>query len=289
MKEELVEKVCMTLLKRGFTVKVLPRKWFDIVARKGEGILIIKALQDANSISSELASEMARIGSFLSAAPVIIAEKAGELLRDGIVYSRFGIYTISPETFEDCLNDRLPLVIKRNSGLTVSISGDKLSRGMEEKGFSLSDLSRRVGVSKQMIMRYRDEKSEISIEKAELMRRIFGESIFEKVDVFSSRESSQNEHQSRMAKKYESLGFRALDTKKAPFDIIAKGERKIILTEVGDKRVKDLESITKLVDASSLVIFDRKKPKERIPFISRQQFLDIHTARELIKFLQEFE
>ncbi len=290
MKNELLDRVAMALLRKGFTVKILPRKWFDIVARRESSILIIKVLSDANSISQELADEMKKIGSFISGSPLIIAERAGELLEDGVVYSRFGIYTISLATFSDCINERLPFVIKGNSGMTVRVSGERLSQGIQSRGYSLTDISRRIGVSKQMIVRYKVEKSEVSLKKAEVLHRMFGEAIFEKVNVFSVSAEMGKSTQSGIAKKFEELGFSAVDTRKAPFDVIAKGKSQIILTEVGDSPKPELSSITKLIEADNLIIFDSKKPKEKtIPHISRQSFLDIETEHELTKFLREFE
>ncbi len=290
MKNELLDKVAVALLKKGFTVKVLPRKWFDIVARRESSILIIKVLSDANSISQELADEMKKIGFFISGSPLIIAERAGELLQDGVVYSRFGVYTISPETFLECISERLPFVIKRNSGMTVYVSGEKLSSSIESSRYSLTDISRRIGVSKQMIVRYKVDKSEVSLKKAEALHRMFGEAIFEKVNVFLVNGKIGKSQKSGIAKKFEELGFSAVDTKKAPFDVIAKGSAKIILAEVGDVAKPDLSSITKLIDADNLIIFDKKKPKDSsIPKISRESFLDLETAHELVKFLREFE
>ena len=290
MRKELLEKVGVLLLRKGFTVRYLPRRWFDIVARKQGTILLVKALNDANSMSSELAAEMSRIGSVLSASPIIIAEKAGDFLEDDVVYLRFGVYTISISTFAKSLENNLPVMMKKNSGITVSIDGNRLSEIIRSLGFSISDVSRRMGVSRQMVIRYKIEKSEISVKKAEQMNRLFGDSIFKKVDIFSQRTNPEQIAHSRVAIKYENLGFRASDTRKAPFDIIAKGNNEIILTEVGDNHNPEVRSLTRLIDASNLVIFDKKKPSDaNIPHISRESFLDINTAQELIKFLKEFD
>ncbi len=290
MKKELLEKVGVLLLRKGFTVKYLPRRWFDIVARRQETILLVKVLNDANSMSSDLAAEMNRIGSVLGASPIIIAEKAGELLEDNVVYLRFGIYTISISTFEKSLENNLPVMMKKNSGITVSIDGNRLSEIIRDLGYSISDVSRRMGVSRQMVIRYKIEKSEISVKKAEQMHKFFGDSIFKKVNIFSQKTEPHQIVHSSVAMKYEKLGFRASDTRKAPFDIIAKGNNEIILTEVGETHNPEVRSLTRLIDANNLVIFDKKKPSNAdIPNISRESFLDINTAQELIKFLKEFE
>ena len=91
MKHTLLEKVNSFLLKKGFTVKNLTRTCFDILSRKINQILLIKVLEDANSISREYSEEMISVASYINASPLIITEKAGNKLDDNIVYSRFNI------------------------------------------------------------------------------------------------------------------------------------------------------------------------------------------------------
>ncbi|MBI2659333.1 hypothetical protein HYX05_04525 [Candidatus Woesearchaeota archaeon] len=95
MKQTLLDKLNAFLLKKGFTIKNLTRTCFDILARKNEQILLVKVLEDANSVSRESTEEMAAVASYINASPLIIAGKAGSRLEDNIVYSRFGIYTLN--------------------------------------------------------------------------------------------------------------------------------------------------------------------------------------------------
>jgi predicted transcriptional regulator len=50
MKQGLLEKTCICLLQQGYTVKSLTSSCFDILARREDIILLIKVLEDANSI-----------------------------------------------------------------------------------------------------------------------------------------------------------------------------------------------------------------------------------------------
>lgn len=99
MKQNLLERVCIALIKKGFTVKCLTRTCFDIVARKQSEILLIKVLEDANSISQEYSFEMQKVSTFINASPLIISEKAGSKLEDNVVYQRHGIFTVNMHTF----------------------------------------------------------------------------------------------------------------------------------------------------------------------------------------------
>lgn len=287
MKQTLLDKVNIFLLKRGFTIKNLTRTCFDILARKNGQILLIKVLEDANSITREYTQEMISVASYIEASPLILAEKAGSALEDNIVYTRFDIYTLNFGTFINCLNNKFPFIKRSHAGLTASVVGEKLKKRREELGYSLNSLSKKIGVTSRMMMKYENENSEITINRAKKLYDIFGHQVFNEVDVFSQQNPVVGKSETPVSKKYVELGFDAAETKKTPFDIIAKKGNEIILTEVSDKVNPQMQSLSKLLEADNLVIFNKKKPKN-IPSVTKKEFMDFDEANELVKFLKEF-
>ena len=77
MKQALLDKINVFLLKKSFTVKNLTGSSFDILSRKSDQILLIKVLEDANSISREHSEEMLNVAAYVNASPLIVTEKAG--------------------------------------------------------------------------------------------------------------------------------------------------------------------------------------------------------------------
>ncbi|MAG15481.1 hypothetical protein CMO88_00295 [Candidatus Woesearchaeota archaeon] len=288
MKKTLIDDIGILLLKHGFTVKSLRSGSFDLVARKDITILLIKILEDANSISKEYAEAMRKVSGYIDAAPIVITKKAGSYLEDGVVYSRFGVYTLNRNTFQSTLENRFPFILSSKAGLTAAVVGEKLKQKREESGLSLGEISRKVGVSKRMISKYESGLADVSVNKAVSLYKMFGSGIFRKVDVFQSWKSFPELRKSTVAGKYTDLGFEADDTKKVPFDVIAKKDKEIILTEVGDKRNPQLQPLQKLIEADTLIIFKDKKPK-KVPALTKKEFLNFDSAKELIKFLKEFE
>jgi putative transcriptional regulator len=287
MKKNLLEEIGITLLRDGFTVKTLTRTCFDIVARKGARIILIKVLEDANSITEEFATQMKKVSTYISASPIVVAEKAGQLLHDNVVYSRFGVFTLNKATFRNAVENRMPFLMSTNAGLTASVAGERLRQKIDEAGYSLGLVSRKIGVSKSMISKY-ESGSDISVNKAKALYGLFGPSVFRAIDVFSEPSSLPEKSSSAIVKKYSVLGFEASEARKVPFDIVAKKGREVIFTEVGDRTNPQLESLTKMVDADNLVIFKNKKPK-KLPSLTKKEFMDFESANELIKFLREFE
>lgn len=287
MKKGLIDEVSIFLLKQGYTIKVMGSGCFDMIARK-ENILLVKVLSDANAVSKMHADEMKRLAAYIDGVPLIIAEKAGARLADNIAYMRFGIYTFNFRTFKSCIRRRLPIIRSTQAGFTAAISGKMLKQKREELGYSLKTLAQKLGVSDRMIAKYESNDSEITLQKAQRLYDIFGGSVFKQVRVFERFLKPVQLSKSDVSKKYIELGFEASETKRVPFDVIAKKEKEVILTEVGDKTSPHLIPIARLLDVDKLVIFKKKKPKD-IPSMTKQEFLEFEKAQELIKFLKEFE
>lgn len=286
MKSDLIDKIAIFLLKEGFTVKTLTRSCFDLLARKKDRIMLIKALEDANSVMQNYVDEMNRVSDYIGAVPLIIAEKAGDPLQENVLYSRFGMFTLNFHTFQNCIHNKFPFIKRTQAGLTASILGEKLRKVREEMGFSLNMLSKKVGVSSRMISKYEDGSAEITFAKAQKLHDVFGNKVFHEINIFSRNNQSEDAHKTSISKKYVQLGFDASDTKNTPFDIIAKKDGELILTEVGDKARPDLTSLSRLLDADKLVIYKKKKPKD-VAAITKEEFLEFEKAQSLLKFLKE--
>ena len=283
MKNKLIDETCVFLLRKGFLVKAL-NYCFDILARKGTEVLLIKVLEDANALNKTYIEEMERIASFISAKPLIIAEKSGNKLEDNIVYSRFNVNTLNFFTFKKAINNQEIFIRSKRAGLTVEIDGSKLKEITEKEGISLNYLAKKIGVSLQMLKKYEKGEAEVSIDKADKFLNMFGAKIFRAVQVFSNFKIEDNA-KNQFSKKYTNLGFNATETKKVPFDIIAKKDNEIILTKLGDKIDKNIEIVSKLIGADDLVIFNKNKPKD-IPSMKKDEFLELKKAKELIKIIR---
>lgn len=305
MKQTLLDKTNIFLLKKGFTIKNLTRTCFDVLARRNGQILLIKILEDANSVSKQYIEDMTSIAYYINASPLMVAEKAGTKLEDNIVYSRFDIYTLNFTTFMNCVNNKFPFIKRSKAGLTASIVGKKLKEKREELGYSLNALSKEIGVTSRMVMKYENDNSEVTINRATKIYELFGHQVFNKVDIFMQHIQTKSRFETEVSKtqevfndaqkyrifdiskKYAELGFDATETKKTPFDIIARKDNEIILTEVSDNVNPQMQPVSKLLDADNLVIFQKKKPKN-IPSITKEEFMDFEKANELVKFLKEF-
>lgn len=287
MKSALSDNVSVFLLQQGFTVKQFSRHCFDILARKDETILIIKLLEDANSVTREANDELRGVSTYLHASPIIIANKAGQELEDNIVYTRFETYTVNLPTFRSCVKKEMPFIQRTQAGFTISLDGGKLREQREQLGYSLNSLSKKIGVTSKMVLKYEKNDSAVTLNKAMKLYDLFGDEVFRHVNVFSTTESLDDRATTEFSEKYVNLGFEALDTKKSPFDIIAKKRDELILTNIGKELHPATMELSKLLEAEKLVISETKQPSD-IPSLTREEFLEFEKANHLIKFLKEF-
>lgn len=285
---ELIEQVCIVLLRERYTVKSLARSCFDIVARQGGRIILVKAVEDANTLSKEVVGEMVKVADYLSAVPFIVSEKAGFELERNVVYARHGVYTLNLETFENSVRNRMPFIKSSRAGTTVQLDADSLRQKREELGLSLNELADRIGVSRKMIQKYERGGAEITLMKAARMYDTLGNSVFKRIDMFSRQKRPQVTtcSGSEVTKKYTDLGYRSEDMTRSPFDIIAKRHKEVILTSVGDKVNPHTAKVSELLDADRLMLYRKKKPKD-VPSMKKKEFLELEKAKELIKILKE--
>ncbi len=188
---------------------------------------------------------------------------------------------------QNALKQKLPFVKSGKAGLIVGLDGERLRQRRKKEGMSLQDFSRKIGVSKRMVINYENYNSDIAIQKAWKLYDLFGTEIFSQIDIFSEMDKIIYSCASDVGKKYSQLGFNAVETKRSIFDIIAKKEKELILTTVGDSFNKELNSLSRVLDAESLIIFERRKPKVEIPKIAKEEFLELENEKELIKLIRE--
>ncbi|MBI2659334.1 hypothetical protein HYX05_04530 [Candidatus Woesearchaeota archaeon] len=148
-------------------------------------------------------------------------------------------------------------------------------------------MSKKVGVTSRMIIKYESENSEMTVSRAMKLYDLFGNNVFNEIDIFNRHQHPASKFETEVSKKYVELGFDATETRKTPFDIIARKENEIIFTEVSDRVNPQMESLSRLLDADNLVIFNKKKPKN-IPSMTKEEFMDFDRANELVRFLKEF-
>jgi putative transcriptional regulator len=300
LKSSLVDSVLSALGQSGF--KVLDcrgsRSSFDVLGRRDELLVLVKALSNVEGLSRESALELKEVASLLQGVPVVVSQrmKSSELA-DGTVYDRYGVLVSNPQTLLSMVNDAPPKVFSTRGNYCVHVDTEKLAQARARMGFTQDSLAERLGVSKQSVYRY-ERSGRVSLDVFDRMVGVFGESLSQ--PEFEMGENIPKEQQSQRAaptslkrlvrREFEDMGFNT-SLINAPFDLVASREKRIFSVVSNDWRrlgykLSILEHVSEVLDGYTVCISERKV-KSDVSILSPQELGAIKSPRELFKLLSE--
>jgi putative transcriptional regulator len=188
----LVGNVTAMLRDAGFDVSdrcAIRPKSFDLAARRGEDLVLLKILGNVDAVDGETGAELRRLGTYLEATPMVVGMRTrDEDLKPEVVYFRHGVPVLHPDTAYDLFVEGVPpLIYAAPGGLYVSIDGDLLADERRERGWSLGRLATELGVSRRTVSKYEDGMN-ASIEVAVRLEDLFGRPLSSPVDVLEGAE-----------------------------------------------------------------------------------------------------
>jgi putative transcriptional regulator len=183
----LISNVTAMLRDAGFVVSdriAVRPKSFDLAARRGEDLVLLKILGNVDAFDGPTGAEMRRLGTYLDATPIVVGMRTrDEDLKPGVVYFRHGVPVLNPDTAMDLFVEGVPpLIYAAPGGLYVNIDGDLLADERQERGWSLGRLASELGVSRRTVSKYEDGMN-ASIEVAIQLEELFDQPFSAPVEV----------------------------------------------------------------------------------------------------------
>ncbi|MBP2133363.1 putative transcriptional regulator [Methanomicrobium sp. W14] len=304
--ERLLQTVVSVLIMAGYNVSercgMRPRS-FDLIARKGDNIIIIKIVPHIDSAGEESARDLAVIAKHLNAKPIIIGEKARDFeLERGAVYLRYGIIATSITTFYDFFVDDVPpLVYAQPGGLYVNINGNKLRDLRESRNMSLGDLAGSLGVSRRTISKYESGMS-TTLDIAIKLEEIFDTAIVEAINLLSHGHGIDIEENpetyrntGNIPRDFERMGMKMHPMQRAPFEALCVYDEKNILAGYGTaqktlKRAALIGNLSDITDSKAVcVVTDYKKRKKigKTLIISENELSTLEEGSDLLELIDE--
>ncbi|HOO54243.1 MAG TPA: transcriptional regulator [Methanothrix sp.] len=277
-KEFLTDRVSDLLVKSGFSVSdrcyVRPKS-FDLAARRGGVLLILKILSNIDGLNEKTAIEIRRLAKYLSGSPLLIGEKTRDHgLEGGVVYFRYGVPTVSLGTLADWIVDDVPpLVYAAHGGLYVKIDGRLLRRLRLESGISLGALASELSVSRRTVSKYEIESMDTSIDVALRLEELFGQELIKPVEILEPASPVVEEMEridDGILRYLAQIGFDVFPTAQSPFNAITQKEELVVLTGIGKfsptmlKKARLMSSLSIITKTLSAVIVDGETKVERI-------------------------
>lgn len=277
-KEFLTDRVADLLARSGFSVSdrcyVRPRS-FDLAARRGGILLILKILSNIDGLNEKTAVEIRRLAKYLSGNPLLIGEKTRDhSLKGGVVYFRYGVPTVSLHTLADWIvEDIPPLVYAAHGGLYVKIDGGLLRKLRLESGISLGALASELSVSRRTVSKYEIESMDTTIEVALRLEELFGQELIKPVEILEQKSPVAGEQcliDDKVLSHLAQIGFEVFPTVQSPFNAITQNEALVVLTGVGKlsptmmKKARLMSSLSIITKTRSAVIVDGETKVERV-------------------------
>ena len=277
-KEFLTDRVADLLARSGFSVSdrcyVRPRS-FDLAARRGGLLLILKILSNIDGLNEKTAVEIRRLAKYLSGNPLLVGEKTRDhSLEGGVVYFRYGVPTVSPITLKDWIAEDIPpFVYAAQGGRYVKIDGPLLRRLRLESGISLGALASELSVSRRTVSKYEIEDMDTTIEVALRLEELFGQELIKPVEILEPGSPVAGEQgliDDKVLSHLAQIGFDVFPTVLSPFNAITQNKALVVLTGVGKlsptmmKKARLMSSLSIITKTRSAVIVDGETKVERV-------------------------
>ena len=303
----LVGNVTAMLEDAGFLVSercAIRPKSFDVAARRGEDVLLVKILGNIDAFDARTGAEMRRLGTYLNATPIVIGLRTrDEELDPGVVYFRNGVPVLSPDTAMDLFVEEVPpLIYAAPGGLYVNIDSEVLQDVRQERDWSLGRLAKELGVSRRTVSKYEDGM-DASVEVAAELEDLFDAPLTSPVTVLedageSVREPDDPPDGPDVDKEDEPIvtvltrvGYEVHPTDRAPFKTVSEdeGEQEQMLTghseftKTAKKRAKIMSSVGHVTRTHSVYVVDRARTEavDGTAIIEKEEMEEIEDRSEL--------
>jgi len=318
-KEEMISRLSFSLMEENYEVLIMQRDVFDMIAKKDNTLLLIKVLVNIDSYSQVCAKELKKVAKMVNAVPIIIAEKGRNfIISDNIVYERFNIPVVNLKTFINYLSRKEKLLVYSKKGKNVIyINAEKMKKLREKTELSMSELAKKVNVTKKTIYFIEKEGkgSENVVRKIEdyfnenlaleidLINWKFDEQI--KEDIIQEKTENSNNILIKVYKSLKEKGLECYTLKKTPADILSMPERE--KEKLGDELIacklkegfynkKKLKMFKKFSEFCTLKKFILAKDRMRkidnimgIAVVDLKEIEEISDFPELVEIIEDRE
>jgi len=308
-RDQVLLQISKLLSNHGFeTSNIYDRSCFDMVARRELLLLLLKFLINVDGLTNIHAQEIKKVAQTFLGSPLIVGLKSKtEPLEEDVVYERYGIPVIAPETLRNMVVDEIyPDILADRGGYYVPIDGNIIKEIREKENLSLKDLADIAHVSRETIYKYEHGIVRACPETAMILEDILNIKITLSINIFKTPEltSERNNISAQEPKELVKLGFGVINTQRTPFDVIARANfnpsenENTLLTNLDKKRnnqvlkkmavnVKDLSDVT---HSEAVFILENKRNMEcieGIPVIHTGEMDEIENCREFLRILKE--
>ena len=163
-----------------------------------EGKFIIKVREDVGRVSKDVVTDLVVLSRVSNSTPIIVGINYGnEEMEDGVAYKVHSIYAVGIRTFKRILDNGRVKFVKDKGIVRASVKGQLLRRLREDRGMSLGDLAKILGVTRRTVYEYERGSMEASERTARILIDVFSEDVLNDVDLRPRDEEVADEVRAR--------------------------------------------------------------------------------------------
>jgi putative transcriptional regulator len=272
---------------------------FEAIAKKGGDKLLLKTSDNIDHERKESAEDLVSFAMAYSASPVMIGLTVHNgALEEDTLYERYGVNVVSPRTFSEAMNGKLPSVYFKRGGLYFKVNGRYLHQLREELGLSLGDLAKKIGVSRKAIYEYETGGMGATLETVAKIEEVLDRGITAGIDIFEwqcAEEPPPRGPSGPVARqlhgKLKEIGCKAITFNHAPVDVHARNVGVSFLVNDRDsedlrKRVVSALEMGKLLEMEPVLVASDERPRDLdITVIRIDEIKKLESLRDLERLL----
>lgn len=262
------------------------RSCFDIAA-KGKQLILIKIMPNIDSLHEDQANELRSLAYRLGGSALLLGERSKAYsLKDGIVYERYKLQTLTLNTLERIVSGgALPRKKYYKGRVVVELDSTLLQERL--KNANVTELARKMNLSRRALYQYK-HGSRIEFERAQELEALLDTKLIKPLQVFSSPVPPPTPILHGYLKKMQELGFQVTPVHRG-FDALASERESLVIDgEQSEKTAKQKAKFMKGIGSffESRPVFVIEKPSHDelngVPVISKKEIKESESAEEII-------
>lgn len=291
-KSFLTDKIVNSLLQKDYEVLVT-EGCFDVAA-KNESLMLIKSLMNIDSFSEQHALSLRSVSYLLSANPLVVSIKNNrQFLNDQIIYSRFQLPVVTPQTFENYLEEeKIPFFESAKGKHSAEVDVKKIRSKREEKGFSLRELAQLVGISKKAMYEIEKSRTKPSAETISKIENILNIRIQIAKKIAAKLQPTyvkpKTEVQKKISREFSRIGIENSPANAVPFEVVGK-ESFSVVTSSFKQEVSIMKRFANFVSSKAFLVAKESKEENvnGIPVLLEKELSEIKSAKDLKNRIKE--
>jgi len=313
-KADIVPRIREVLSRSGFFCQEegnLHSSFFDIIARRDDQLVVLKVLGNADSFKQEASQQLMVISRFLDASPLLLGQRSGQgELEDEVVYLRYGVPLMTPETFETLLIEGVPpFIFAGPGGFYVDLDGEIIREERHRRNISLGDLATVAGVSRKAIQNY-ERGCSATIDAASRLEEFLEIPLVRALDPFDlatkdgeiepqdpSTIDEFSDFDRQVLSSLRNAGMDIVPTVRCPFKSLTVSTETLFLTGIERKdpsvrrTARILSSISSVTERTSFLVMDdtSRESIEGTPVVTSRELQHANSGECLQEMLLERE